>query len=55
MKNLDIAFKLAVVALLTVMTIAVVVTAVELVDYLEAGRSAWTAPWVNVINRGPVQ
>ncbi len=53
--NFDKAYKLAVLVLLLVITVFIVRASIELVDYLQAGRSAWTAPWLNVINRGPVQ
>lgn len=40
---------------LLVLAVMAVIVGVELVQYLNNTESAWTAPWVNTINRGPVQ
>ena len=32
-----------------------VAAAIALQHWVDKGDSAWTAPWINVINRGPVQ
>lgn len=38
-----------------VVAYASVVTAMALQHWVASGESAWTAPWLNVITRGPVQ
>lgn len=52
---MDTILKLTAVLALVLIAVVVTIVGIEVVDYLNAGRSAWTAPWINVINRGPVQ
>lgn len=49
--NLKIVLAYIAVILLAVIAISLAVSAAELVHYLHASESAWTAPWVNTIVR----
>lgn len=55
MKWIQLAVLVAGAVALWVIAFAALDVAQAISHWVDKGDSAWTAPWVNVINRGPVQ